>query len=87
MIYEIFNGSFMGKDQLSQPKAVPPSMHLSLKRMTNTDPRHRLSVGHFLEQGKRNGGFLDIPLVKITEGIESLGVKSEGEREEFLRYD
>jgi SCY1-like protein 1 len=46
----------------------------------------RLSVGHFLEQGSRSGGFFDTPLIELTDGIDNLGLKSDTEREAFLRY-
>lgn len=86
LIYEAFNGGFMGTDQLSQPKSIPPSIQQSYKRLINANPKARISVGQFLEQGQRNGGFFETPLIHITDGIESLGLKNEVEREEFLRY-
>lgn len=46
----------------------------------------RLSIGHFLEQGSRSGGFFDTPLIELTDGIDNLGLKSDTEREAFLRY-
>jgi len=84
LIFEVFNGSFMGADQAGQTKNVPPSMHPSYKRLLNPNPKLRLSIAHFLEQGGRSGGFFETPLIRLTEGIENLGLKSEGEREEFL---
>jgi SCY1-like protein 1 len=84
LIYEVFNGSFGGSDQAGQTKSIPPSMHSSYKRLTNANPKARVSVGHFLEQGQRNGSFFDSPLIKLTDGVENLGVKSESEREAFL---
>lgn len=83
LIFEVFNGSFNGSEA-GQTKNIPPSMHSSYKRLTNANPKARLSVGHFLEQGRRNGSFFDTPLIKLTDGIENLGVKSEEEREAFL---
>ncbi|KAK4138828.1 ARM repeat-containing protein [Trichocladium antarcticum] len=84
LIFEIFNGNFNGGDQAGQTKNIPPGMHSSYKRLTNANPKPRLSVAHFLEQGRRNGAFFDTPLIKLTDGIENLGVKSEEEREAFL---
>jgi SCY1-like protein 1 len=84
LIFEVFNGTFNGGDQAGQTKNIPPSMHSSYKRLTNANPKPRLSVAHFLEQGSRNGSFFDTPLIKLTDGIENLGVKSEEEREAFL---
>ena len=84
LTYESFNGAFMGSDQLSQPKFVPAGMVQSYRRLVNANPKLRLSAGGFLDQGKRTGGFFETPLIHITQGADSLGLKSETEREEFL---
>jgi SCY1-like protein 1 len=86
LIYEVFNSTFTGTDQLSQPKSVPPSMQQSYKRLISANPKVRISVAQFLEQGQRSGGFFETPLIHLTDGIENLGLKDEAEREEFLRY-
>lgn len=85
-MFEVFNGAFISADQVGQTKNVPPSMHQSYKRLLNANPKARLSVSHFRDQGRRSGGFFETPLIKLSEGIDSLGLKSEGEREEFLRF-
>lgn len=82
---EVFNGGFSGPDQIGSTKNVPLPMHNSYKRLTIATPKTRLSVAHFLEQGTRSGGFFDTPLIQLTEGIENLGLKSETERDEFLK--
>jgi SCY1-like protein 1 len=84
LIFEVFNGDFTGVDQAGQTKNIPPSMHSAYKRLVNANPKARVSVGTFLEQGQRNGGFFETPLIKLSEGVDSLGMKSESEREEFL---
>jgi SCY1-like protein 1 len=84
LVYEVFNATFTGTDQLSQPKSVPPTMQQSYKRLINANPKARISVSQFLEQGQRSGGFFETPLIHLTDGIENLGLKNEGEREEFL---
>jgi SCY1-like protein 1 len=76
----------MGGDQAGQTKGVPPTMHSSYRRLVNSNPKARISVGNFLEQGRRRGGFFDTPLIKLAEGIENLGMKTEEERDEFVRY-
>lgn len=86
LIFEVFNGDFIGPDQIGQPKNIPPSMHANYKRLVNANPKARLSVAHFLEQGQRVGGFFETPLIKLSEGVDSLGMKSETEREAFLKY-
>ena len=84
LTFEVFNGSFQGSDQLGQLKSIPPSMHQSYKRLLNPNPKSRMSVAQFLEQGRRNGGFFQTPLIQVTEDIENLGLKADNERDELL---
>ena len=84
LIFEAFNGSFMGADQLSQGRSVPANMIQSYKRLVNANPKLRFNSGQFLDQGKKAGGFFQTPLIHITEGADSLGLKNEEERDEFL---
>lgn len=86
LVYEVFNGSFIGSDQLGQTKSIPTDMVQSYRKLINASPKVRLSAGHFLEVGKKTGGFFETPLIRITEGADSLGLKSETERDEFLKY-
>lgn len=85
LIFELFNGDFNGGDQAGQIKNIPPSMHAAYRRLVNNNPKARISVGSFIEQGRRNGGFFNTPLITLTETVDNLGVKSEEEREEFLK--
>ena len=85
LILEVFNAGAFTSDQIGQTRNIPPSMHQSYKRLLNPNPKVRLSVSHFREQGRRSGGFFETPLIKLSEGIESLGLKSVNEKEEFLR--
>lgn len=87
LVSEVFNGTTSGAEQTGQTKGIPQSMQASYKRLAHANPKTRLSVGHFLEQGTRSGSFFDTPLIQLTEGIENLGLKTETEREEFLRYE
>ncbi|KAL3489827.1 armadillo-type protein [Aspergillus germanicus] len=84
LIYEVFNGNFTGGDQVGRTTNIPPSMHQSYKRLGTANPKLRLSAAHFVEQGKKTGGFFETPLIRLTDDIDSLGLKSEAEREEFL---
>lgn len=59
----------------------------SYKRLTNPNPKLRLSTGHFLDQGRKSGGFFETPLIRLTQDIESLGLKNDAERDEFVKYD
>jgi SCY1-like protein 1 len=85
LIFEVFNGDFAGADQAGQTKGIPPSMQSSYRRLVNNNPKARVSVGNFLEQGRRNAGFFDTPLIKLTENVDNLGMKTDQEREEFLK--
>ncbi|KAG9230473.1 kinase family protein-like protein [Amylocarpus encephaloides] len=84
LIFEVFNGDFRGGDQAGQTKTIPPTMHSSYKRLVNANPKARVSVANFLDQGRRNGGFFETPLIKLTDSVDNLGMKTEEEREEFL---
>ena len=85
LISEVFSAGFSGSDQIGSTKNVPLQMHNSYKRLTIATPKTRLSVAHFLEQGIRSGGFFDTPLIQLTDGIENLGLKTDTERDEFLK--
>lgn len=85
LIYEAFNGTFAGADQAGQTTGIPPTMQSSYKRLVNTNPKARISVANFLDQGRRNGSFFDTPLIKLTDDIDNLGVKAPGEKDRFLR--
>ncbi|KAI1614129.1 SCY1-like protein [Exophiala viscosa] len=84
LIYEAFNGSFLGNDQLSQPGGIPGNMVQSYRRLINANPKLRLTAGHFVDLGKKANGFFETPLIHITEGADNLGLKSEDERDQFL---
>lgn len=86
LIFEVFNGHFAGADQAGKTTNIPPGMQQSYKRLCAPNPKIRLSVPHFLEQGKKSGGFFQTPLIRLTEDVESLGLKDEAERDEFVRY-
>lgn len=86
LMFEVFNGSYHGSDQLSQMKCIPPTMHQAYKRLLNPSPKARMSVGQFLDQGMRIGGFFQTPLIQVTEDIENLGLKAEDERNEVLGF-
>ncbi|CAN8106155.1 unnamed protein product [Discula destructiva] len=84
LILESFSGNYAGPDQAGQTKSIPPTMHASYKRLVNANPRSRLSVAHFIDQGIRRGSYFDTPLIKLTDGVDNLGVKSADERDQFL---
>ena len=68
-----------------QTTGIPPSMHQAYKRLLNANPKARTSVSNFLDQGRRANGFFETPLIKLSEGVESMGLKSDEERAELLR--
>jgi SCY1-like protein 1 len=84
LVFEAFNGSFMGNDQLNQPRSISANMVQSYRRLVNSNPKLRLTASQFVDQGKKTGGFFETPLIHITEGADSLGLKSEEERDQFL---
>lgn len=84
LVSEVFTGSFGGSDQAMQGRSLPPSMQQIYKRLLNPNPKARISVSNFLDQGRRHGGFFQTPLINLTIGLDGLGLKSEDERNEFL---
>lgn len=85
LIFEVFSGIFRGTDQLSQAKSIPKSMVQSYRRLINSNPKLRLTPGHFLEQGNKSGGFFETPLIRLTTDVDNLGLKDETERDQFIR--
>ena len=85
LISEVFNGPFEGAGQVGSTDKVPLEMQTSYKRLIHAAPKIRISVAHFLEQGTRSGGFFDTPLIQLTEGIDNMGLKSEAEKDAFIR--
>jgi SCY1-like protein 1 len=61
-------------------------MHHSYIRLCNANPKLRLSPANFVDQGKKIGGFFQTPLIRLTDDIESLGLKNDAEREDFIKY-
>lgn len=86
LISELFGSPSSGPAQPSELRGLPPSMQQQYKRLLNPNPKGRLTVAGFLEQGRRSGGYFNTQLITITESLDSLGLKSDGEREEFLEY-
>lgn len=85
LMTEAFNGCLVSTGSVGQTKNIPTSMQQSHKKLLQQNPKARLSVSQFWEQGKRKGGFFETPLIKLSEGVESLGLKIDEEREELLR--
>lgn len=86
LISELCGAATPGPAQPSDLGRLPPSMQQQYKRLLNPNPKGRLAVAGFLDQGRRAGGYFSTSLISITESLDSLGLKSEGEREEFLEY-
>ncbi|KAJ5289496.1 Vacuolar transporter chaperone 1 [Penicillium atrosanguineum] len=84
LIFEVFNGQFSGGDQIGKTTNIPPPMQQSYKRLCTANPKMRLSPAHFVEQGKKHGGFFQTPLIRLTDDMDNLGLKSDAEREEFI---
>ena len=86
LIFEVFNhGGFYTNEQVGKTTNIPPSMQQSYKRLCAANPKLRLKAGQFVEQGKRHGGFFQTPLIRVTDDIESLGLKNDAEREEVIK--
>jgi SCY1-like protein 1 len=86
LVFEVFNGHFAGEGQVGKTTNIPPSIHQSYKRLCTANPKLRLSSAHFVEQGKKSGGFFQTPLIRLADDIGSLGLKNDAERDEFIKY-
>lgn len=86
LVFEVFNGTFTGPEQVGKTTNIPPSMHQSYKRLCTANPKLRLSPAHFVEQGKKHGGFFQTTLIRLADDIESLSLKSAEERDAFMEY-
>jgi SCY1-like protein 1 len=86
LIFEVFNGSYQGSDQLGKTMNIPPSMHQSYRKLCSANPKLRLSPTNFVDQGKKIGGFFETPLIRLTDDVERLGLKNDEEREKFIKY-
>lgn len=86
LVFEVFNGGFTGVEQVGKTTNIPPTMHPSYKRLCTANPKLRLSPAHFVEQGKKNGGFFQTTLIRLADDIESLGLKTDEERDAFMGY-
>ena len=84
LIFEAFNGGDLGMGASGQTTNVPPSIAQAYKRLLNANPKARMSVSNFLDQGRRSGGFFETPLINLSQGVESMGLKSDEERAELL---
>ncbi|PWY81854.1 ARM repeat-containing protein [Aspergillus heteromorphus CBS 117.55] len=84
LVYEVFNGNFTGGEQVGKTTNIPHGMQQSYKRLCTANPKLRLSPAHFVEQGKKSGGFFQTTLIRLTDDIESLGLKNDAERDEFV---
>lgn len=85
LISEAFNNQPIRVGQTPEAGSIPANMTQMFKRLVNPNPKLRPSVGTFLEQGRRSGGYFQTPLITFSENIDSLGLMSEGERDVFLR--
>ena len=85
LIDDVFSGCNADRQGSGKAGNVPTSMLKARNQLSNSNSEARLSVGHFLEQGRRNGGFFDTRLIKLTEGVEKLGLQTENERYVFLQ--
>lgn len=86
LLTELFGGSPPAPGRGPDTGNIPGDMQQVCKRLVNTNPKMRPSVSIVLDQGRRNGAYFHTPLIDFSENIDSLGLKSEGERDEFLRF-
>ncbi len=86
LLTELFGGSSPAPGRAPDTGNIPGDMQQVCKRLLNPTPKMRPSVSIVLDQGRRNGSYFDTPLIELSENIDSLGLKSEAERDDFLRF-
>ncbi|BFZ59858.1 Nuclear aminoacylation-dependent tRNA export pathway component [Saitoella coloradoensis] len=84
LIYESFNGPFNTTSDLQKQGKIPSDMFAHYKRLLLRNPKTRLSISNFLDQGRRERGFLKSPLISVTENLSNLTLLNETERNAFL---
>ncbi|KAK9471672.1 armadillo-type protein [Dipodascopsis tothii] len=87
LVYEVFNGALTKPEQLqsSMKRQIPADMFGAFRRLVSADARSRATVKQFLDAGRNDGGFFHSGMIALSETVESLAVKSEYEREVFLK--
>ncbi|RKF53391.1 putative inactive serine/threonine-protein kinase scy1 [Erysiphe neolycopersici] len=86
LISEVFGDHNTGDIQALPGTNIPKNIQASYRRLINSNPKARVSVGDFLDQGTRRGGFFTTPLIAMTGVLEHFGMKNEQEQKEFLEY-
>jgi len=87
LISEAFGGIAIRPSQVADTARVPANLLPMVKRLLSANQKLRPSVGIFLDQGRKSGGYFQTPLISFSENIDNLGLKSDTEREQFLRCD
>jgi len=86
LISEAFSGTAIRPSQAPDIARVSANLLPMVRRLLSPNPKLRPSVGIFLEQGRKTGGYFQTPLISFSENIDNLGLKSDAEREQFLRF-
>nr|CAG8541509.1 962_t:CDS:10 [Entrophospora candida]CAG8551543.1 7581_t:CDS:10 [Entrophospora candida] len=78
LIYEIYNGPFSSTNQLSNIGSIP-------QKLTQTNPKIRLNISQFLEEGMEDGGCFQNNLIQINLFLENMNIKEQKEKDLFYK--
>ncbi|CAJ0643509.1 16424_t:CDS:10 [Entrophospora sp. SA101] len=78
LIYEIYNGPFSSTNQLSSISSIP-------QKLTQTNPKIRLNISQFLEEGMEDGGCFQNNLIQINLFLENMNIKEQKEKDLFYK--
>jgi SCY1-like protein 1 len=86
LIYEIYNQKPSKIEDLMIIGLIPSELVNYYKRFLSQSAKSRLSFKQFLETGKQYRGFFDDDFIKTTIFLEELQLKTDSEKESFIRY-
>ncbi|CAI2178464.1 8859_t:CDS:10 [Funneliformis geosporum] len=86
LIYEVYNGEFTSTKQLDNINLIPQNMRDLYSQLVATNPKQRLSISSFIEDGLRPGGFFQNDLVQINLFLENMNIKESREKDLFFKH-
>ncbi|KAJ3100970.1 hypothetical protein HDU97_001726 [Phlyctochytrium planicorne] len=85
LIYEIFNGPFSRKEELSRVGSIPKQLSSIYRSLSNPNPKSRLNFADLLEQGLQHNGYFSNDFIKASIFLEQIAMKDSHEKEQFLK--
>ncbi|CAG8582491.1 14726_t:CDS:10 [Funneliformis mosseae] len=86
LIYEVYNGEFTSAKQLDNINLIPQNMRDQYSQLVATNPKLRLSISSFIEDGLKPGGIFQNDLVQINLFLDNMNIKESREKEMFFKH-